>query len=262
MRQIAIITDFGNSHYVGILKGVISLIDPNIRTIDITHNVSPQNIVEGAFILKEALPFFADNTVYLGIVDPQVGSKRRGIVVKSANRFFVGPDNGLFEFVFREYDFEVFEVVKNDFFTKNVSYTFHGRDIFAPLAALIASGRDLSDIIRRTDNPVRLDIPSPIVSEQVITGEILYIDSFGNIITNISSDLVKNCRCSVKFKNKRLGRIRNTYSDVPRGVPVAVIGSSGMLEIAVNSGSAKKRFNVRDDRRDKNKIYVRIYGQK
>ncbi len=258
MKKIAIITDFGNSHYAGIIKGVILSINQSIPIIDITHNISPQNIIEGAFILKESMPYFDQNTVFLVIVDPTVGSSRRGIVVKSEGRVFVGPDNGIFEFIFQNGSYELLNIVKSDFYTKNISSTFHGRDIFAPLSAIIASDRNYSDIVKKTENPIRLNIPQPALSEKTISGEILYIDSFGNIITNIPYELIKNYHCSVKIKNRRLGRIRKSYSEVPIGYPVAIIGSSNMIEIAVNSGSAARWFNIKDNSIKKTSITISI----
>jgi len=256
MKRIALITDFGNSHYTGILKGVISSIDPSIPVIDITHYVSPQNIIEGAFILRESYPFFGSDVVFLVVVDPGVGSDRRGIVIRKGGNYFIGPDNGIFEFVIKDGDYEAYEIVKNDFFTSSVSSTFHGRDIFAPLAALIASGRDFKDIISPVESIVRLEIPQPEVSDSVITGEIIYIDSFGNLITNIPLSLVDGYNCSVKIKNRRLGRIRRTYFEVRRGFPVPLIGSSDMLEIAIYCGSAERWFNIKRERLKSYRIIV------
>lgn len=258
MRDIAILTDFGSSHYQGIIKGVILSINPDIKIIDLTHHISPQNIIEAAFVLNESIPYFRENTIFLAIVDPQVGSNRRGIVVKSSERFFIGPDNGIFEFIYKSGDFEIYEIIKKDFFFKNISNTFHGRDIFAPLAAFIASGKDIKDIIKKIDDPVRLNIPTPEVTEKTITGEIIYIDCFGNLITNIPYNVLQDYRCSLKFKNRRLGRIRTCYSDVPKGFPVAVVGSSGMIEISVYMGSAQKWFNIKRERLSKYKVYVNI----
>ncbi len=259
MKNIAVITDFGDSHYAGIIKGVISSIDENIKIIDITHHISPQNIIEAAFILKESMFYFKGDTVFLVVVDPSVGSKRRGIVVKYRDMYFVGPDNGVFEFVFKRGDYHLYEIIRPDFFTENISNTFHGRDIFAPLAAYIAAEKDTGDIIKEAQDPVRLSIPEPEIQEKTIIGGILYIDSFGNLITNIPADMIKDKRCSIKIKNRRLGRIRNTYSDVPVGFPVALIGSSGMVEIAVHSGSAERWFNIKRDRIKKIKITINIH---
>lgn len=259
MKKIAIITDFGNSHYAGIIKGVISSIDEKIQVIDITHHITPQNIVEAAFVLKESLPYFDKDTIFLVVVDPSVGSKRRGVVLKSEGRYFVGPDNGLFEYIYEKGDYLLYEIIKPDFYTERISNTFHARDIFAPLAAYIASEKDVSDIIKEAQNPIRLEIPRPEIQNNFINGKILYIDSFGNLITNIPEEMVKNKRCSVKIKNRRLGRIRNIYTDVPRGFPLALIGSSNMVEIAVNSGSAEKWFNIKRDRIKNIKVTINIH---
>lgn len=258
MRGIAIITDFGDSHYSGILKGVISRVDSGIVVTDITHHISPQNVVEAAMVLKESLPYFGEETVFMVVVDPGVGSKRRGVVIRSEDQFFVGPDNGVFEPVYQRGDYQPFEIVKKDFFVGNVSSTFHARDIFAPLSAYIASGRDISNIVSPLEHPVRLRIDEPVVDGCVIKGKILYIDSFGNLITNIPAEYVGKYICSVKIKNRRVGRVRNTYSDVPPGLPVAVVGSSNMIEIAVCSGSAERYFNIRRDRLDRVSITVNL----
>ncbi len=256
MRRISIITDFGDSHYSGIIKGVILRINSNITIIDITNHILPQNIVEGAFVLRESLPYFDENTVFLTVVDPGVGSDRKGIVVYSQGQYFVGPDNGIFEYVYRRGEYKVWEIVKNDFYFQNISSTFHARDIFAPLAAFIASEKDISDMVSPLKNPIRLRIEEPVVEDRKVTGKILYIDSFGNLITNIPADFAKKYICSLKIKNRRVGRIKKAYSDVPKGVPLALVGSSGMIEIAVNGGSAEKRFNIKRDRLDKITVTV------
>jgi len=262
MSRIALITDFGDSHYAGILKGVISSIDPSILTIDITHHISPQNIIEAAFILKEAYPFFGTNTVFLTIVDPGVGSDRRGILIQKGGNYFIGPDNGVFEFVIRGGDYEAYEIIKKDFFTSKISNTFHGRDIFAPLAAFVASGKEYREILSPIEDPTRLEIPQPEITDRTITGEIVYIDSFGNLITNIPRTLVEGYNCSIKIKNRRLGRIRKTYSEVKRGLPSALIGSSDMLEIMVSCGSAEKWFNIKRDRLKNYKIIINRHPPK
>ncbi len=249
-KVVTLLTDFGvDDPYVGIMKGVLLSINPNIRPVDLTHHIPPQNVRAGAFILAAAYSFFPAGTIHLAIVDPGVGTERKLLAAHTANYWFVGPDNGIFSLVWhRENPVEVVSLENSKYWLESVSHTFHGRDIMAPVAAHISKGIELTQFGPRYD-PVG-ELPwSPVLIEQgKIRGEIIYIDRFGNLVTNIRlQDIPEN-----SFPDKitiRVGRwiikgLARTYGDASPGALVALIGSYGYLEIAVNSGSAHDKTGL------------------
>jgi len=241
---ITLLTDFGLSDpYVGILKGVILEINPNARLVDITHDVPPGSIPEAAFILLEAHEFFPKGTVHLAVVDPGVGGDRRPVAIQTKQHFFVGPDNGLFWPIIDRYPSSRIILLKeNQYFLPEISETFHGRDIFAPVAAHLSMGIDIGLLGPILKDPTPLSIPLPEKRDNLLTGRVIRIDHFGNLITNIHrktlEEFLGKYRPVIHLGDIRIDGIRRTYSDGKKGEVVALIGSAGYLEIAVNLGRA------------------------
>ena len=251
---ITLTTDFGISDaYVGVMKGVILGVNPNVQVVDITHAVPPQDIHEAAFLIHAAYRYFPKGTIHIIVVDPGVGSSRRAIVRQTDQASFVCPDNGILTYLLQEMESngEVREravVIQNRAYClPEVSQTFHGRDIFAPVAAHLSLGVPLDDIGPSAQNLVRLPIPRVEVSGDKLTGQIVKIDNFGNAITNISKLALAGDAAGyeITVDSTRLTRINQTYAESEAGKPLAIIGSFGMLEIAVNGGSAERRLGLK-----------------
>jgi S-adenosylmethionine hydrolase len=252
---VTLTTDFGlRDGYVAAMKGVIWRIAPQVSVVDVTHQVERHQVLPAAFVLRQTVAWFPANTVHVAVVDPGVGTERRIIAARFADQFIVAPDNGLVSLVHRDFPVEEVHVVENTgLFMPSVSSTFHGRDIIAPVAAHLANGAGLGDVGRATDHMEVLPTPRPRrLAYNSYAGQILYADAFGNLITNImADDLVAMRRLrpdvEVTVNGQSLGSIRNTYADVPSGHALALVGSSGMLEIAVNAASAAERFAPASD---------------
>ncbi|NMG19045.1 SAM hydrolase/SAM-dependent halogenase family protein [Brasilonema bromeliae] len=256
--MITMLSDFGDRDiYVGVMKGVISQINPELRVIDLTHQIPPQNIAAARFCLMNAYPYFPDGTVHLAVVDPGVGGRRRAIAVEFANGFLVGPDNGIFSGLLSQNPANaVVELTNPDYWrTPQPSRTFHGRDIFAPVAAHLASGvplTELGNLIHRAAL-VQLDIVECILTETGIVGSIQYIDHFGNLVTNIPGSYVQGKTWCVKAGGLTM-RGCETYGDVEVGDAIAHTGDSlraialveshGWIEIAINSGNAQSQLHL------------------
>lgn len=248
---IVLLTDFGNKDpYVGILKGVISQIAPLIPVIDLTHEIEPFNVEEAAFVLFQSYAYFPKGSIFVTAVDPGVGSACRRVLVKTTNYFFVGPDNGYLSLVLtREKMAHAIHLTNEAYFLKQLSSTFHGRDIFAPVAAQVAEGIDINELgPELCDLKMKEDL-LPQVEKQNLKGKILSIDRFGNIITNLSREFVEKYFSKSKFfvsiKNKKLQKFANYYSQSTSKAPFLIYGSSGFLEIAVNQGSAAKILKLK-----------------
>ncbi len=236
-RIITLTTDFGlKDPYHGTMKGVILSINPGVSIVDISHLVSPGNILEGSFILLQAYSFFPEGTIHVGVVDPGVGGRRRPVVVETERYFFVGPDNGLFDLPLKgEVVRRVVHLTEERYFLEEISSTFHGRDIFAPVAAHLSLGRDPSAFGRAVQMVSHLHIPEPVRKEGSIHGRVIYIDTFGNLITNIEGrDIDTGIRHRVKIEigGISIEGMRDTYSCVGEGEVVALVGSCGFVEIA------------------------------
>ncbi len=256
---ITLTTDFGTRDaYVGTMKGVMMSIAWDTQFIDITHAIPPQDVQYAAYVLWNALPYFPASTVHLVVVDPGVGTPRRAIAARTPWGLMVGPDNGVFSYVWAATPpGRIVSLTNTRYHRDEVSQTFHGRDIFAPAAAYLASGVPLADLGPDVDDPILLPKPKLSVESNGIRGEVLAIDHFGNIITSIG----RFCRVGdiltldgefdymdafsfyvsegcVVASGRVIGSIRLTYGDVAPGDVLALIGSSGMLEIAVNQGHA------------------------
>ncbi len=246
-RIITLLTDFGLSDvYVGVMKGTIAQINPQLKVIDITHDIPAQNIAAGRFCLMNAYAYFPTETVHVAVVDPGVGSSRRGVAIQCANCWLVGPDNGLFSGVLsRESAIASVSLTNPKYWrTPQPSSTFHGRDIFAAVGAHLATGVRLEELGDAIDpaSLVQLQIPNCAVTATGVAGCVQYCDRFGNLITNIPEHCIKSNNWSVKvdrISDTIIIPSGKTYSDSKPGDLVAIIGSDGWVEIAVNGGSAQ-----------------------
>ncbi|MFW6147277.1 MAG: SAM hydrolase/SAM-dependent halogenase family protein [Thermodesulfobacteriota bacterium] len=242
---ITLTTDFGlQDPYVGMIKGVILTINPQANIVDITHEIPAGSIRQGSMIIDKASRYFPSGTVHVAVVDPGVGSTRRPIAVVAADHFFVGPDNGLFWPIIQEQPHtEVIHLTESRYWLNTVSSTFHGRDIFAPVAAHLSLGVDPRVLGKQVGNPVSLSQPFLKREHNLITGEVIHVDHFGNLITNIPRELLTEFSSSeglrIAVGELNLRGIHAAYHEVPEGEALALIGSSNLLEIALNGGSAK-----------------------
>lgn len=262
-RPITLTTDFGTRDaYVAAMKGTILGIYPDARLIDITHEITPQDVMEAAFVLREAVPYFPADAVHLVVVDPGVGTERRPIALQHGPHWFVGPDNGIFPLVLEsDSPDRVVELDRKTVWrTTSPSTTFHGRDIFAPAAAHLASGLALSEIGSPVDALEPMRWAQPIADDEGVQGWVVHIDRFGNCITNISREVLvqhadqaageaRNGQVMPPLKcfvgNSKLNALHETYGRVDEGEPLLLIGSSGFLEVAVNSGNAAELLDIR-----------------
>ncbi|HEY9729104.1 MAG TPA: SAM-dependent chlorinase/fluorinase [Chroococcales cyanobacterium] len=253
---VTLLSDFGLSDvYVGVMKGTIAQINPALTIIDLTHLIPPQDIAAARFNLMEAYPYFPDGTVHVAVVDPGVGSYRRAIALQLDTGFLVGPDNGLFSGVLSQTNIITAVELTNSHYwrTATPSTTFHGRDIFAPVGAHLASGvpiESLGDAIA-PETLVQFQLPERIPTDRDIVGCIQYSDRFGNLVTNIPAADVRGKTWSVavpesppQMLHQRIIPSSQTYSDRPLGEAVALIGSHGWVEIAVNGGSAQSQLQM------------------
>jgi hypothetical protein len=244
VKIITLLTDFGlKDPYVGIMKGVILSINPEATIIDITHDIMPQNIEEAAFLIEEYHRFFPPGAIHMAIIDPTVGSERRPIIVSKDNNIFIGPDNGLFTFILD--DAEVYLIENPDFMLKEVSSTFHGRDIFAPTAAHASTGFHPSAFGRSISDPLRLDKMVPTTDSHSLKGRIVRFDHFGNAITNIKTDFLKGFLGHRSFEVRVGSMVFTALSkSYYESEFTCLIGSSGYLEFGYFKGSFKDKCNV------------------
>lgn len=246
---ITLTTDFGlQDPFVGVLKGVIWSRCPAARVADLTHQIPPGDLRAGAFVLLTAHRFFPRGAVHLAVVDPGVGGPRSALAARSAQAYFLGPDNGLLSWALEQAGtIEVRRLENDRLWLRPVSATFHGRDVFAPVAAYLASGGRFAALGPRVAEWVRLPWPAPQAHAGGWRGEVLYVDRFGNAITNLPVALVeKGPRpAHLWLPDRRRVPLGAFYGAVPQGSPVVVPGSSGFLEVAVHGGNAAHRFNLR-----------------
>lgn len=240
-------TDFGHKDpFVGIMKGVILGINPSAQLVDIHHDVDPGDIRGVAFGLAMAFPYFPAGTIFLAVVDPGVGSNRRAIAARIADRFVVCPDNGILTWVLKHQRVQQsVELNKSEYFLPEVSDTFHGRDIFAPVAAHLSKGVSLEDMGSPVTDLMTFAVPEVVAADRSVQGEVVYVDRFGNLITNISREQLAPWQGKSGFGPVRIHvgsaeieGIARVCGDVPKGKPLALFGSAGYLEMAVNGGSA------------------------
>lgn len=246
---ITLLTDFGGRDaYVGIMKGVALGICPTATLVDLAHELPAQAVRAGALVLRSSVEYFPDGTVHLAVVDPGVGSARAAIVVTTPRAFLVGPDNGLLAPAAARLGVRSVHRLSNEsFFRPPVSPTFHGRDVFAPVAAHLAAGAPPEAFGEALAALAPLNVPEPVIEPSGMRGEVLYIDRFGNLVTNISAEALSAFRGSgvfVRIATMSPLLLTHTYADAAPGAPLAVIGSWGMLEIAVRDGSAAEHFGA------------------
>ncbi len=252
VRPIALMTDFGSATpFVGAMKGVIMTINREARVIDLTHDISPYNVIQAAMALKSSYSYFPKGTIFMVVVDPTVGSERKKILVEAGGRFFVGPDNGVFGLVLEETPAENVTNVKNrKYFLKKISNTFHGRDIFAPVAAWLSLGTNVSEFGPQVESIAELSIPQATVSgDYMITGEILFNDRFGNLTTNITAEMVEKLAeaagedsVQISVKKERIASLTTHYAE-GKGAS-ALVNSWGYLEIYLPMGNALQELGI------------------
>jgi S-adenosyl-L-methionine hydrolase (adenosine-forming) len=264
---ISILTDFGQRDgYVGTMKGVILNIVPNVQLIDISHEIQPQNIQQAASILADIYSYFPPHTVHLVVVDPGVGSTRQPIAVETPHGRFVAPDNGVLTGVLRsEPSWKAVLLNNHEYWLPNQSNTFHGRDIFSPSAAHLASGISLDKFGIPLDKLTMLKLAALVISQHTIKGEVTRIDHFGNVLTNIkvlkwidantlelTPEYDNKGQMRINAENAQvtagwhtLEGIHRTYSEVPIGNKVALVGSGGELEISINQGNAAESTAIK-----------------
>jgi len=242
-RIITLLTDFGTADgYVGAMKGVILGINPEARLIDLTHAIAPQHVRAAALVLRNAVRFFPDGSIHVAVVDPGVGSARQAILIETAHGLLLGPDNGLLAPAALTLGTRGVRVIANDaLFRHPVSQTFHGRDVFAPVAAHLSRGVAPDSVGPVADSILELTLPSARRSGQRIDGEVLYVDHFGNLITNIDVGLLSAFppqQLSVSIDRKPVSGPVSAYAAVPAGGAAAIVGSWDLLEVAVRDGNA------------------------
>jgi S-adenosylmethionine hydrolase len=247
---ITLITDFGHKDaYTAMMKGVILSINKNAVLVDITNSINTGSIFQAASILKETYRYFPEGTVHVAVVDPGVGGKRKPMAFETEGHFFVGPDNGLFWPILEEAEHPApVELTEEKYFLKHITKTFHGREIFAPVAAHISMGIDINQLGITLPEPVGLNIPHPYISGNSLLGEIIRVDNFGNIISNISNkdldDFLENSPAVISIGDLKIEGISKIYNDVEEGKLLALLNSSNLLEIAVNLGRASEYIGM------------------
>jgi S-adenosylmethionine hydrolase len=253
---ISIMTDFGlKDGNVGVMKGVIWGICPEARIADLSHTITPQNVVEASLILARSAPFFPEGTVNLVVVDPGVGTERRAMAARVGKSYFVGPDNGIITLWLEQSratgaSAQFVTLDRPEYWLAEISHVFHGRDIFAPVAAHLARGVPLAEVGTGFDNPILLALPVPSRSQNVWTGEVIHVDHFGNIASNIrlehiDADLPKAPNMIVQVGPTRIDGLVQTFGERPAGSLVALVGSTGNLIVSVVNGSAAERLAIK-----------------
>ena len=250
MSIITLLTDFGaQDFFVGAMKGVILSVNPDATIVDISHEIPPQDIETAAFNLLSCYRDFPSGTIHVAVVDPGVGSERRAVLIECANQFFVGPDNGLFSWICeREKDWTAIHVTKERFFRHPVSKTFHGRDIFAPVAAALSKGVAPQEFGKPLPDIVQLETLEPTnVDNNTIAGRIIHIDRFGNCITNFTSEHLRS-RGSASWRiilnEREISSFREFFAAAAANEIFCAVGSAGFLEICTPNASAANLLDV------------------
>jgi S-adenosyl-L-methionine hydrolase (adenosine-forming) len=250
---VTLTTDFGSKDpFVGIMKGVILNINPSVTIIDITHNISPQNINEAAFAVETGFSYFPHKTIHVVVIDPGVGSARRPILVAADYQYFIGPDNGVFSRIYQKSEsIDVVHITADHYFLSNSSATFHGRDIFAPVAAWLSKGIHIDRFGEPVTDYIKIPFREPVQSYQDrIEGEVIYIDHFGNATVNIDARMIEHLASAKKDGGLRVlvkgneAPIRTFYSEAEDNRLCSLINSFGYLELFVNKGSAVSEFGL------------------
>ena len=247
---ITLLTDFGTRDaYVASMKGVILSLNPQAVLVDLSHDIPPQDVRAGALVLAGAAPYFPPGAIHLAVVDPGVGGPRRALVAHCRGHFWVGPDNGLFHLILRQASpLTIISLENPVYFRPQISATFHGRDIFAPVAAHLSLGVDLNRLGPGLTDPVPLDWPEPSFGPGTLRGEIIYVDQFGNLVSNVSyGELAAwrgNQAIELQVGPVTIQGLARTYSDVAPGEFLALVGSHGFIEIACAMDNAARRLNA------------------
>ena len=242
-KLITFITDFGHKDpFVGVIKGVILGINPSVGIIDLTHGIPPQDILAGALVLRYSAPFFPQGTIHIAVVDPGVGTKRKPLLIESESSFYIGPDNGILSLALKgKKTGRIIELANQTYHLKRTSATFHARDIFAPIAGYLSLGIPPEDLGVMLKDYERLHCPRVSKKGHALQGEIIYIDGFGNLITNIHErDLqgLEPDNVSVSLGNLTINNLAPNYASAGEGGYVALINSWGLLEISIFKGNA------------------------
>jgi len=253
---ITLTTDFGlKDTFVGLMKGVIAGINPQAKTIDLTHNIQRHNIFEASQTISMSFKYFPPETIHVAVVDPGVGGNRRPLLVVTENHYFIGPDNGIFTSIFEECQsdfFQVFHITASHYFLPMSGSTFHGRDVFAPIAAWLSKGIETSKLGRPITDYHTIPVSKPALSDNTLSGEIIWIDNFGNAISNISKNhlaklapLESKDKFNVSYNNDHLPLV-NFYAEKDNSNLTAIINSFGHLEL----------FSFKDSAADKCKVKI------
>ena len=250
---ITLTTDYGtDDHLVGTLKGVILKINPDVTIVDITHQVTPFDLLDGALTIGSAYAYFPPKTIHIVVVDPGVGTERRPILVSGQNQYFIAPDNGVLSLVYeREQNVVVRHANAEHYYLQPLSKTFHGRDLFAPVAAWLSKGYQTASMGEEIQDYKRFALPRPKAADVGLKGVVLRVDNFGNLITNFrQQDLPEvaedesETAINLQLGTHAVARLVGTFAQGTAGEPIAYFGSSGYLEIALNKGNASKTLGV------------------
>lgn len=247
---IALLSDFGSrDHYAGTMKGVVLGICPDATLVDITHEIPPHDVLAGALQLAASYRYFPAGTIFVAVVDPGVGSARRGIAADAGDYKFVAPDNGVLTAVFQvEAPRKVVELTERRYARPTVSRTFEGRDRFAPAAAWLAKGTQLSALGRPVTGPHMLDIPVPVIAGELLTGVVLAVDRFGNLVSNIDrrtfESFARNQPIRIVAGDRPVARLVSTYAEIAAGEVCALFGSSDHLELALYAANAGEQLGL------------------
>jgi S-adenosylmethionine hydrolase len=250
-RIITLTTDFGTQDgYPAVMRGVMLAINHRVTCIDLTHDIPPQDVARAAFVIGTSFHWFPVGSVHVVVVDPGVGTSRRALAVKAAGHTFVGPDNGVFTLIFKQQPLAIYEITNRKYQLPNIGQTFHGRDVFAPAAAWLAKEINIERVGRPIHDPVRLAWEEPQVAGRTITARIVHIDRFGNLVTNLTSAFMREHleKFTLSLGGQTITGLAASYAGAGPGKLLAIIGSSGFLEIAVDQGNAATlcRLGVND----------------
>lgn len=257
MSVIGLLTDFGlNDNFVGVMKGVIYRINPQAKIVDLCHEIESHNIYDAAFLLKSSYPYFPEGTVFLIVVDPGVGSERKSVIVETEKYIFVAPDNGVLSFLTERDIKRIIQITNEEYFLKPVSRTFHGRDIFAPVAAHLSRGKKIEKFGTAIKKIKKLKFSEPQIKNNRLMGEVMYVDHFGNLITNINQDaflrFIEGNKFQIVIGKEKISKISSSYQEGEKGLPIAIFGSFDNLEISLYGDDASQRLNLNKG----SKIYI------
>jgi S-adenosylmethionine hydrolase len=242
MSIVTLTTDFGTTDpFVGIMKGVLASRAPAATVIDLTHGIPPQDVLAGALVLRHSLPYFPSGAIHVAVVDPGVGSARRPLCVVTSGGLLVGPDNGLLSLAAPAAEVRrIVHLTDERFFLAPRSHTFHGRDVFAPVAAALATGTEPAHLGPEVKDLERLTLPSAVTQGDRVQGQVIYVDHFGNLVTNVPEQmLTARTEIVIAIRDARIRGVAPSYGAGQGGEPLAVVNSWGLLEIAVRHGSAR-----------------------